>query len=249
MNRIRGWIVGATAALAAVAVPAVAQDAAEGPGKLSSTVSFMNDYVFRGISQSDEHPAVQGSIDYTYQFEDNLSGYFGIFGSNVDFDDGDEASIEVDLYAGLKPKFGSAELDIGVIAYLYPGAGGGTEYNYFEGKLGASYDFGFAIVSASAFYSPDYSASSNDSLYLMGGVDVPLPFGLALEGHIGHQWITQEQKFGTPDYLDWHVGIRFNYEGFVFAARYFDTDMSKDECFGGLDWCGARFVASVSRTF
>ena len=252
MRVLGRWAFGTVLAVAAGAIPAVAQEQKdEGPGKLSSTVSFATEYVFRGISQTDEKPAVQGSIDYSYQLGETLGSYFGIWGSNVDFSDGDEATVEIDLYAGLKPKFGSLELDVGFIAYLYPGAADALQYDYFEGKLGASYDFGFLVLSANAFASPDYFGNSGDSLYLMGGIDVPLPWGFALEGHFARQWIKRNANFGTPDYYDWHAGVRFTYESFIFALRYHDTDLKDSECLVGnpLGICDERVVFSVSRTF
>lgn len=248
MTKFGGTLAGAALALALGVAPALAQDGkSEGPGKFAGTVSLGTDYVFRGISQTDEKPALQADFNYTYAYSENLSSYFGVFGSNVDFNDGDEASIEVDLYAGLKPKFAGFEFDAGVIAYLYPGASDALDYDYFEGKLGAAYDLGFALISASGFYSPSYFAHSGDGYYLMGGLEVPLPFGITLEGHFARQWIENNTKFGTPDYYDWHAGARLLYEGFTFAVRYFDTDLKRSECPAGI--CDSRIVGSVSYTF
>ncbi len=59
---------------------------------VSANVGFVSEYSFRGIAQSDEHPALQGGFDVSHS-----SGlYAGIWGSNVDFNDGDQASVEVD---------------------------------------------------------------------------------------------------------------------------------------------------------
>ena len=211
------------------------------------TPTATTDYVFRGISQTDEKPALQANLDYGFQYSENFSSYFGVFGSSVDFNDGDQATIEIDLYAGLKPKFAGFEFDVGVIAYLYPGASDRLNYDYYEGKLGASYDLGFAVLSASGFYSPSYFGHSGESVYLMGGVDVPLPFGITLEGHFARQWIEKNFKFGVPDYYDWHVGARITYEGFTLAVRYFDTDLKKSECPLGI--CDDRVVVSIGKTF
>ena len=57
------------------------------PGDFSANVGFVTEYSFRGIAQSDEHPAIQGGFDYSHD-----SGFYaGIWGSNVDFNDGDES--------------------------------------------------------------------------------------------------------------------------------------------------------------
>ncbi len=81
-------------ALLCVSAPALAEDSI--PGEFSTTIGFVSEYSFRGIAQSDERPALQGSIDWSHD-----SGFYaGVWGTNVDFNDGDEAQLETDLYAG-----------------------------------------------------------------------------------------------------------------------------------------------------
>ena len=60
---------------------------------VSANVTFTSDYVWRGMTQSDG-PAIQGGFD----FEDESGFYAGIWGSNVNFNDG--AGSELDYYAG-----------------------------------------------------------------------------------------------------------------------------------------------------
>ena len=74
--------------------------------------------VLRGITQSAQDPAIQGSIDWASE-----SGlYLGAWASNIDFGNEFDADVEVDLYAGFS---GGDEVawDIGFIYYGYPGAG------------------------------------------------------------------------------------------------------------------------------
>ena len=59
---------------------------------VSANVSFASDYVWRGMTQSDG-PAIQGGFD----FEAESGFYAGIWGSNVNFNDG--AGSELDYYA------------------------------------------------------------------------------------------------------------------------------------------------------
>ena len=100
----------------------------------SATVTLTSDYVFRGISQTDAHPAFQGALS----FGQTAGLYLGLSGSNVDFNDGDEASVEIDLSGGYKWDWGPVSLDGGVIYYAYPGASGRLDYDYWEGKLAAA---------------------------------------------------------------------------------------------------------------
>ncbi|MEJ2521643.1 MAG: TorF family putative porin, partial [Gammaproteobacteria bacterium] len=68
--------------LAVSAFAAVLWSAAAAAG-VSATVTATTDYVFRGITQSAEDPALQGSLDY----EADSGFYVGAWASNVDFDD------------------------------------------------------------------------------------------------------------------------------------------------------------------
>jgi uncharacterized protein (TIGR02001 family) len=61
--------------------PAAAQEKAK--PKVTFNLGANNDYVFRGISQSDEDPSIFGGVDATFG-----SFYAGVWGSNVDFDNG-----------------------------------------------------------------------------------------------------------------------------------------------------------------
>ncbi|MSO71597.1 MAG: hypothetical protein EXQ88_06265 [Alphaproteobacteria bacterium] len=173
-----------------------------------------------------------------------------------DFDDGDQANIELDLYGGLKGTVGSANWQGGVIYYAYPGAKvGGVHYDYLElaGKLG--YDFGFFTATAGLNYSGDYFFKTGTGVYVSGDVSVPLPkfpFDMGIGLHVGHQWIENNARFGTPDYTDWSIGVSGKIEGFTISLQYVDTSIDGAACFPGsglTSTCDARGVLSVSRTF
>jgi len=60
-----------------------------------ASVTLASDYVFRGISQTDQDPAVQGSFDYKHP----LGVYLGVWASNVD-ENVSKGNIEIDYYGG-----------------------------------------------------------------------------------------------------------------------------------------------------
>jgi uncharacterized protein (TIGR02001 family) len=72
--------------------PAPDKEVWNNPENISGTVWLATDYVFRGVSNTDNKPTVQGSLDYTFK-----GFYVGIWGSNTDFSD---AHIEFDYYGG-----------------------------------------------------------------------------------------------------------------------------------------------------
>ena len=82
-------------ALSSLSATAFAQDAEEESSSgLSGTFAVTNDYVFRGVSQTNEDPAFQAGLTYTAPF----GLYVGTWVSNVDFGGGDP-DWEVDAHA------------------------------------------------------------------------------------------------------------------------------------------------------
>jgi len=229
--------------LTVVAIPTnvFAEDAVS-DFEVSANVGFVSEYSFRGIKQSDEHPAIQGGFDVGHS-----SGlYAGVWASNVDFDDGDKTSMEVDVYAGYAGSFKGVSYDIGAIYYAYPGADSSDNYDFVEGAVSVGYDFDVAAVAASVNYSPEYFGDSGDAFYYALGVDVPLPADLSLSAHVGRQSIDDNTAFGVPDYTDWSLGLGYNYKGFDLSVAYIDTDLNSTEC---ADGCDSKVIFGVSRSF
>lgn len=206
---------------------------------ISANIGLVSDYVFRGISQTDDNVAIQGGLDYAHK-----SGfYLGTWASNIDFND-PNANAEIDGYGGFKIDFwGSYNIDMGVAYYGYPGKN--STYAYTEYYLGGSYD----RFSLKAYYSDDFFARSGQSVYLDLSADFPLPYDFSLGLHGGYQWVTNNAKFGARDYADWRVGINREIIGLNLGVAYSDTNLSKNECFSGTDLCGARAVVRVSKVF
>lgn len=229
-------------------IAASADDAAHGPvydffANPSGSVAVTSDYVFRGITQSDESAALQGAIN----FGQSSGPYLGLWGSNVDFNDGDEAQLELDFSGGYKWAWGPASFDAGVIYYAYPGADSGLNYDYWEAKLAASVPAGPVTLTGSAFVSPDYFAGSGTAVYVNGAASVPVfNTGITANAAVGHQSIDDNAAFGTADYTDWTGGLSYTWEKFTFNVAYFDTDLSNADC---PDGCEARAVATITRAF
>jgi uncharacterized protein (TIGR02001 family) len=109
-------------ALAQTAAPAAAPAAAKAPEPdytLSGNLGIFSDYRFRGVSQTNKLPAIQGGVDLA--LKNGL--YLGNWNSNVDSTMYNGASIEMDFYGGYKATFGDFGLDVGGIYYYYPGTG------------------------------------------------------------------------------------------------------------------------------
>ncbi len=85
---------------------------------LTGNVAVSNNYLWRGVTQTDDMAAVSGGIDYS-----NASGvYAGGWVSNTDFTDAatDDGTYELDVYFGYAGETDSFSYDVGYIAYVYP---------------------------------------------------------------------------------------------------------------------------------
>ena len=83
--------------------------------EFESNVALSSDYIWRGMTQTAEEPAISGGFDIAGE-----SGlYFGTWASNVEFGDG--AALELDWYAGYASELDNGfSYDIGYLAYTYP---------------------------------------------------------------------------------------------------------------------------------
>lgn len=224
------------------AMSAIAEDSAElVPGDFSANVALTNDYMYRGISQNDEGPAIQGGFDYAYKIFS-----VGIWASPVDFNDGDEANVEIDYYASIGSEINGVSWSVGGIYYSFPGARSNLNYDFYEAIAGLGYDFGYASAELSANYSPEFFGDSGDATYLALSVGIPLNDRFSLNLGAGRQWIDDETAYGVPDYTDWKAGIATSFKGIDVELAYIDTDLSDREC---ADGCDARAVLTLSKTF
>lgn len=219
-----------------------AKDAKSEEGRklaLSITVGGTSDYIFRGVSQTFENPAAQGSIDLTYGIF-----YAGVWSSRVDFNDAPKANAEVDLYAGLKPVWGPVTFDFGVIYYAYPGADDGVNFFGDPGRLDyVELKAGYSLASpwikgltsgTTVFWSPDYSLETGDVFTVESVASYTLPqvgiFSPSISGTYGTVFGNSDEGFsvgGTTEdeYSYWNVGLALAVEKFTFDFRYWDTDI------------------------
>ena len=227
MNRNLSLVLGATAlGLASLATPASAQIAG-----LSANAAVTTNYVFRGISQSGANPAVQAGLDYNI----GTTGLaIGTWASSIDFgqvNGSDAAPVEWDVYGSYTYNINDMfALSAGAITYNYPNTATGAQFNWWEGWIGASYNFGVAAVSAKVFFSPDYVNLSTSEIYYTGGVSVPVTSWLALNANIGftdldHPFDPTNGVYIIEDYMDWNVSAVATYGNFSLTAGYTDTDL------------------------
>lgn len=234
----------------------VSQTAAEGgafdDANFSATLTMTTDYVSRGVSYSDEDPAVQGTFDYAHP-----GGFFaGIWGSSWD-DAGYSNDIELGYYAGYGGALSKLSYSLWATYYQYPGAEDeGFEFDYWEFTGGLYYTIeGIPLtpaLSVEYYFSHDYSGEDGLFHYVSGAVDFSLPKNLTLGFLVGYKDVEGDKSTGNGlgmdggdgyDYFHWKAGISTVLKGFTLDLSYHDT--SEHDYWGDLG--DERLVFSLSR--
>ena len=120
---------------------------------ISANMAITSNYIWRGMTQTMDSPAIQGGIDVEYK-----GLYIGTWGSNVEFGEG-KTSLEADIYAGYAGEIAGLGYDIGVIQFIYPNQS--DEYNFAEAYLGLSYDFEVVEIGAKYYLGIDTNDVDN----------------------------------------------------------------------------------------
>jgi len=137
--------------------------------EISANVAATSNYVWRGMTQTNNSPAVQGGFDLGYN-----GFYAGVWGSNVSWIDDAANSLEADFYAGYAGEVAGIGYDIGYILYAYPNASDAN--NFEEAYVGLSKDFGGFGVNAKYSFGID---TAPDDLEIGASVALPADIGLS----------------------------------------------------------------------
>lgn len=231
-------LAGAPAAMAqsadapAAAEPAAAAPAeAEAPWAVHGSVGLLSDYVWRGVSQTQEDPALQAEVNLEHQ-----SGFYaGLWASSIDFtaagEEDDGIDYELDGYLGwageLRP---GLELDVVLTRAAYPGARRGYDYDYteLETTLGFAEHYHVGLA-----YSPDIFGLGGKGYYWNAGGEWPLGesgFGLKLQ--VGHYDLDDAAGDSYQDYL---IALTREFGPVQAQLQYTDTSSYGPELSEALD--------------
>ena len=197
---------------------------------VAGSVAVVNDYLFRGLSQTNWKPAVQPGIEY-----DHASGWYaGAWGSNISWlsDASSDAarissSVELDFYTGFRGGFGDGwSYDVGLYEYYYPGTYPSgftrpytTEVYGSLGYRGVTLKYSHALTNLFGF------ADSKNSGYLDLSYNVEFSPGWTLNPHAGRQKV---RHVDHASYNDWKVGVTRAFDhGYAVSLGYYDTSASR----------------------
>lgn len=242
--------------------------------EFSARAGAASDYIYRGTTLSDHGPAVGAALEARFG-----ALYAGTTVASVKLPT--QPLGEFTFATGVRHKIASIDFDFGVTYFAYPGERlpGETGINYWEAVIRGDRSIGEQVrVAAGYAYSPSVSNTGAWSQYVAAGVgyDVPgrlLPpnLGISFTSAAGYSWFGNQASalggFPLPAYLNWQAGVTFTHKAFNLDLRYYDTNLSKENCFvftgdpnarlgGRVDpvtnpagltsnWCGATFVAKA----
>lgn len=247
--------------MAALPLPAHAQEPVPA-FTVSANVGVFSQYIFRGISYSQEKPAVQGGFDLAHS-----SGlYLGVWGTNVSGDALPNAVGEIDVYGGYAHAIGDFTLDVGFLQFLFPGGeynGSGENFNSLELYAGVTWkilNVKYSQMVTDYFGFNDRSmgmgrGDSDGSCYLEANVNYEFLPGWTAQLHVGRQDVKHYDQYS---FTDWKVGVTRNFEGgWQAGLSYVDTNVDKNAylpiCNGNGNGCkqpgDPNWLAFVKRTF
>ena len=202
--------------------------AAQAESELTANVALSSDYVWRGISQTDEDPAISGGFDFASDLF-----YAGVWVSNVDFNDGSDTNIEVDLYGGLASTLDNGvSWDVGVLSYNYPDSNN-ENLDFVEVYGGLGYTLASGVdISGKVSWEPD-----NRNVYLETAVGYALSDSFSIDAGLASY-----QFDGPGDYATWSLGGTYTAFGVDYGVHYIDTDIQASRLADG------RVVLTVSKT-
>lgn len=227
MNTISKLLLAGSAA-ATLGVPMSAMAQAGSPHEITGNVGLFSQYIFRGLTQTDGKPALQGGFDYAH-----ASGFYaGVWGSNISwltdtatYQNG-SYSVEIDTYLGFRFPVGDFTFDVGYLRYNYPGrqpTPSATKADTDEIYAGVSWKF----VSFKYSYSLGDTFGVDDakgSDYLDLTATLPIGnTGFNVIGHLGRQQFRGPNR-ANASYTDWRIAVAREFMGFNLSLGYSDTD-------------------------
>ena len=166
--------------------------------ELSGNIGVTSNYLWRGVTQSDDGPAVSGGIDYAHE-----SGfYLGTWISNINWAvyDLDENGVEVDFYGGFSGEANGVGYDVGLIYYMYPADDyDGSDFMELYGSLS------YGPIEGGIAYTIDADWVDHDNIYYYVSASFDLADDWSIGGTIGR--FDFDSACGACDYTHGQIDV------------------------------------------
>jgi uncharacterized protein (TIGR02001 family) len=216
---------------------------ASGFAKPDMGLTLTSEYVFQGISQTDDSPVIQAGI--SQDFTDNL--YASLWVSEIDYvsiyPSWDDNSIEADYSLSYRHNPGAdLSSSITFTHYNYEADSVPYDYDYNELSLALEYQQRFL---AAINYSKGLFASDTGTFSYQATWQQILPSELLLAAGAGYNDIS---KIAGSGYAYWNLTVSSKINDFVVDIGYYQADRDAESIYGE-NRAGARFTLSVSYGF
>jgi uncharacterized protein (TIGR02001 family) len=228
--------------------------------QVTGNLGLTSDYRFRGISQSQNAPAVQGGIDYAHS-----SGlYVGNWNSSVSsqvYTNG--SGVESDLYAGWKKDvYKGITIDVGSYNYFYPrattSAATGSNYDTYEAFAGVGYgpvSVKYSQTLGNGYFGTANARGTNYSQADIAQSFAPLSAKLKNLSFLAHYGQTKVSNSSNLNYNDLNVGLGYALpDAWNINAKYY-TNSSMTGTFQNANTVSGQklyknaFVVGLTKTF
>lgn len=184
---------------------------------LSGTAALTTDYRFRGLSQSRNDPALQG----TFVLSHDSGVYAGIFAANTDFGGSTSPHFEFTSYIGYNTVLNWSEkvkpiLDVSYNRFSYPGW---SDWAWHEFSARLTFNDVFLAKDSlltNLNFSDDYAGFAGSAWNLNLGYSVPFAeTGFGLISNVGYSVIKNKGALIDVDadnYVDWKLGVNYQFK-------------------------------------
>lgn len=193
-----------------------------GADELTGHIGAYSNYIWRGISLTDDAAAIQGGLDYVT----NTGAYLGAWASNLNVDASNGRGYQIDFYAGMAGKMNELTYDIGLLRMTYPLIDSSDNLEIYGtlGYAGASIGVWTELQSAA----PDDDALGSNYVDANFSFNVPNMNAVAVNLHGGY-WFAKEAEEGFDNYFDYGVKVSKSTQMGDFSIGMYGTTLDRGE--------------------
>jgi uncharacterized protein (TIGR02001 family) len=212
-------------------LPALAQS--QDAFTFTGNAAVVNDYRYRGISQTRFKPALQIGADLAH----TSGAYVGAWATNIKWikDFGVDGGLELDLYGGYKTEIAKDfTVDVGALRYQYTGNKLGSVMGYANANTTELYvaaTYGVTTLKVSRAMTDLFGnlgsmgQSSKGSTYIDLSAAIDVGGGITFTPHVGRQNV---ENIPVASYTDYSVTLSKEFSGVVVGFSLVGTNASKD---------------------
>ncbi len=177
---------------------------------LSANVAVTNNYLWRGLEQTNGAAAVSGGIDYSA-----ASGfYIGTWVSDADWSAG--MTYELDIYGGFAGETKSFSYDLGFVHYAYPDSTENVDFTEVNASVTmGAFTFGYAVLADAK------GVDFGDDSYLSLDAEFELAADIGLALHIG---AGTDEFYAGEEFVEY--GASLSKSNFTFGVSQTDLNES-----------------------